>query len=234
MSSFTATAHFQLSVRARIIALALIPVIGFLANGIAFTSGENEVERRLRQRRHAPPRSPTPAASSRARCDHADRRAGFRRAGQRRPAQGFRGHAQLSRRTASTRSRRSATAERQQHRRSCAQQLGDLKAKFRRPHRGAETLGFTDSHGIRQRLDEAAAAVERLIITTDMSWLPRGRRAEAADVAADHAALRGRVPAQPRPADVQERSSTNSRSSTRPSTPSSPPTIMKDAAARSR
>ena len=35
----------NLSVRVRIIALAIIPVIGFLANGIAFTSGEKEVER---------------------------------------------------------------------------------------------------------------------------------------------------------------------------------------------
>ena len=35
----------NLSVRTRIIAIAAIPVIGFLANGIAFTSGEKEVER---------------------------------------------------------------------------------------------------------------------------------------------------------------------------------------------
>src|SRR6187397_1353270 len=32
------------SVRARIIALALIPVAGFLANGIAFTSGDADVQ----------------------------------------------------------------------------------------------------------------------------------------------------------------------------------------------
>jgi methyl-accepting chemotaxis protein len=33
-----------LSVRARIVAIALIPVVGFLANGIAFTSGAADVE----------------------------------------------------------------------------------------------------------------------------------------------------------------------------------------------
>ena len=33
----------SLSVRTRIIGLALIPVVGFLANGIAFTSGQGEV-----------------------------------------------------------------------------------------------------------------------------------------------------------------------------------------------
>src|SRR3954452_8344129 len=32
------------SVRTRIIALAIVPVVGFLANGIAFTSGKTEVD----------------------------------------------------------------------------------------------------------------------------------------------------------------------------------------------
>jgi methyl-accepting chemotaxis protein len=34
----------QISVRSRIIAIAVVPVIGFLANGIAFTAGETDVE----------------------------------------------------------------------------------------------------------------------------------------------------------------------------------------------
>src|SRR5262249_27991154 len=38
-----ANAISAVSVRDRIIGLALIPVIGFLANGIAFTSGQSEV-----------------------------------------------------------------------------------------------------------------------------------------------------------------------------------------------
>ena len=33
-----------MSVRARIIAIAFIPVVGFLANAIAFTSGETKIE----------------------------------------------------------------------------------------------------------------------------------------------------------------------------------------------
>src|SRR5882724_4855289 len=36
--------RLRLSVRARIIGLAIIPVIGFFANGIAFTVGESEVD----------------------------------------------------------------------------------------------------------------------------------------------------------------------------------------------
>ena len=38
----------RISVRTRIIVLAAIPVIGFLANGIAFTAGEREVESAFR------------------------------------------------------------------------------------------------------------------------------------------------------------------------------------------
>src|SRR4030088_2620384 len=34
----------KLSVRSRIAAIAVIPVVGFLANGLAFTSGETEAE----------------------------------------------------------------------------------------------------------------------------------------------------------------------------------------------
>ena len=37
-----------ISVRARIIVLAAIPVIGFIANGIAYTAGEREVEQAFR------------------------------------------------------------------------------------------------------------------------------------------------------------------------------------------
>ena len=33
----------KLSVRGRIAAIAVIPVVGFLANGLAFTAGESEV-----------------------------------------------------------------------------------------------------------------------------------------------------------------------------------------------
>src|SRR5437899_8229761 len=44
MFGFTRLSIPTLSVRTRIIFLAVIPVVGFLANGIAFTSGETEVE----------------------------------------------------------------------------------------------------------------------------------------------------------------------------------------------
>ncbi len=37
-----------ISVRVRIIVLAAIPVIGFMANGIAYTAGEREVEQAFR------------------------------------------------------------------------------------------------------------------------------------------------------------------------------------------
>src|SRR6267154_2878681 len=42
-NSFLQQLISKLSVRSRIAAIAVIPVVGFLANGLAFTSGETEV-----------------------------------------------------------------------------------------------------------------------------------------------------------------------------------------------
>jgi methyl-accepting chemotaxis protein len=43
----------SVSVRTRIIVLAVIPVLGFLINGIAFTAGESEVARAFQNAEHA-------------------------------------------------------------------------------------------------------------------------------------------------------------------------------------
>src|SRR5262245_10133433 len=43
----------RISVRARIIAIAVIPVLGFLANGVAFTVGESEVDTAFRSAQQA-------------------------------------------------------------------------------------------------------------------------------------------------------------------------------------
>ena len=58
----------RLSVRARVIALGLIPLIGFLANAAALKSGDMEVGRSFDSVQAATPRSPTPATISRAGC----------------------------------------------------------------------------------------------------------------------------------------------------------------------
>ena len=55
------------SVRTRIIVLALIPVVGFLANGMTYTVGRTRGRQRLSNGASARPRWPTPAAISRAR-----------------------------------------------------------------------------------------------------------------------------------------------------------------------
>src|SRR5712675_1464247 len=43
----------RVSVRSRIVAIAVIPVIGFLTNGIAFTAGETDVESAFRSVKQA-------------------------------------------------------------------------------------------------------------------------------------------------------------------------------------
>jgi len=57
----------SISVRTRIIVLALIPVLGFLANGLTYFSGEGAVGTAFETVKHSAPGSPTPAAISRAR-----------------------------------------------------------------------------------------------------------------------------------------------------------------------
>src|SRR5258708_27215452 len=43
----------KIAVRSRIVAIAVIPVIGFLTNGIAFTAGETDVESAFLSVKHA-------------------------------------------------------------------------------------------------------------------------------------------------------------------------------------
>src|ERR1019366_9396013 len=43
----------KISVRARVVAIAVIPVIGFLTNGIAFNAGETDVESAFLSVKHA-------------------------------------------------------------------------------------------------------------------------------------------------------------------------------------
>ena len=176
----------RLSVRARIVLLAAIPVIGFLANGIAFTTGEADVEAALRQRQARERRSPTPATISRARC----RRMRIRRAispcsPSRRLDQGVRrrSHACALANLMAYRGRgRQRTSARNSS--PCEAGLPKSSDSFDKLARKQKVLGFTEDDGIRRRMTVAATAVER-IINDDMEWLTDGRFAEAPDLAAD-------------------------------------------------
>ncbi len=158
-----------ISVRARIIVLAAIPVIGFIANGIAYTAGEREVEQAFRT---------------------ADRAANLAEV-----SREFRGmliQMRVRTRDFALRSGEELIQEFETTYHSALRTFGIIEAALDGPTRrkfvplkaqleeigtqfgdlarDQKILGFTESDGIRGRMAKAAASVER-IIHEDMSWL---------------------------------------------------------------
>ena len=158
-----------LSVRARIIAITLIPVIGFLANGLAYVSGEHDVDRALDSVKQA--------------TALADASREFKSAvGAIQAA--ARSFAVLPRPSyLQTLSDAQAVATAQfitiRHLSDGADQtsldaiertLARLQENFTELRNEYERLGADSDTGIRSKLRRAAAEVER-IISLDMSWL---------------------------------------------------------------
>jgi methyl-accepting chemotaxis protein len=157
------------SVRARIIVLAVIPVVGFLINGIAFTVGEFEVEQAFQTAERA--------------SDLADVSHEFRgaliamrthtRDFAARPSQESIASFEAARATAlRTLATIEAAVDRpaRQNLAPLKGQLNEIATQFADLTRNQKILGFTESEGTRSRMTKAAAAVER-IIHEDMSWL---------------------------------------------------------------
>ena len=157
------------SVRTRIVALAIIPVVGFLANGIAFTFGETEVSEAFYSLRNA-------SALSDAGQEFKDALAAMRigardfatRPGQDR-IQTFEDSHRRAIMSLVTIERAVPAAERQEIY-GLRARLATVKTNFDYLIKEQETLGFTDEDGIRRRMRDSAAAVER-IINKEMSWL---------------------------------------------------------------
>ena len=159
----------RFSVRTRIIVLAAIPVIGFLANGVAFTASEREVENAFRNADRA--------------SDLADVSREFRSAlmGLRVRTRDFATlssqdlvHAfETTHDTAVHSLAVIQAAVDQPTRQKIAPfngMLEEIAKQFDDLARNQKILGFTESEGIRDRMTKAAAAVER-IIHEDMSWM---------------------------------------------------------------
>ena len=165
----TARIISSVSVRTRIILLALIPVVGFLINGIAFTVGEMEVE---------PAFQTAERASNLADVSHEFRSAliamrAHTRDFAARPSQKSIDAFEAAHATAV----RTCTAIEAAVDRTARQDLAPLKGqldeitiRFAELVRSQKILGFTESEGTRDRMTKAAATVER-IIHEDMSWL---------------------------------------------------------------
>src|SRR5262245_54267461 len=174
MSLTRLIAHF--SVRTRIIALALIPVVGFLANGISFTGSETEVDSAFDSVKQAA------ALADAAR----DFKAGLTimlmtaREFTERPTeelvQAFRTGHGSSASTLDTIAR-SVDPSQQKDVEQLKAKLWELQASFDELTQEQRTMGFNDAQGIRAALAGAAAQLQRSV-SVDLVWMPEAERSK--------------------------------------------------------
>jgi methyl-accepting chemotaxis protein len=168
------------SVRARIVALALIPVGGFLANGIAFTSGDANVQAAFASVNRA-------AALADASHDFKGALAVMRltvRDFASKPdatlVQGFEDTRKLA--ANSLDMLEGALAERERKEVVALQaRLKEVAQSFGELLKEQQTLGFTNDDGLRQRLQDAGQKIDRLVNvdlgkTTDWQYDPAAHR----------------------------------------------------------
>jgi methyl-accepting chemotaxis protein len=159
----------RLSVRTRIVVLALIPVIGFLANGVTYLSGEGEVGRAF----HTVNRARELADASR---DFKISVAAMRIAVK---DFGVKPHGTLidifkQSQDEANKSldviQRSLGNMRADDITTLRNSLAELKVNFDKLVAEQRLLGFGDEDGLRKQLDDAGNAIERAI-NEDMTWI---------------------------------------------------------------
>ena len=158
-----------ISVRARIIVLAAIPVIGFLANGIAYTAGEREVEQAFRTADRAADLAEISREFRGMLVQMRVRTRDFASRSSEELIQEFEATYQSALRTFGIIEAAIDGTTRKKFVPLKAQ-LEEIGTQFRDLARDQKVLGFTESDGIRDRMAKTAASVER-IIHEDMSWL---------------------------------------------------------------
>jgi methyl-accepting chemotaxis protein len=159
----------KFSVRTRIILLAMIPVVGFLANGVVFVTGENEVESAFKTVERATDLADTSREFMTALITmRADARDFAARPNEDLVHQFERTHASAMRTLPILEASVNGTARKDLV--PVKAQLEEVAAQFDDLARNQKILGFTESDGVRSRMSKAAAAVERLI-HDDMTWM---------------------------------------------------------------
>jgi methyl-accepting chemotaxis protein len=158
-----------ISVRARIIVLAVIPVIGFLVNGIAFTTGESEVQKAFKttdQASHLAEISRdfmTALITMRISTRDFVARPGEDAIKSFEAAHATAAHALGAIDAEVDDSIRHKLV-------ALRGQLSEIAGRFADLTHNQQILGFTESDGTRNRMAKAATALERLL-HEDMSWL---------------------------------------------------------------
>jgi methyl-accepting chemotaxis protein len=159
----------KISVRSRIVLIAVVPVIGFLTNGITFTTGETDVESAFRGARQA--------------TELADASEGFK-AGLAAMRIGLRDFianpdqdtiaafdAGSSRASQSLRAIESAVSGDERFGLAALNKsIAAARDNFQTVKKEQENLGFTEAEGIRGRLNRAGATVEA-IIDRELTWV---------------------------------------------------------------
>jgi methyl-accepting chemotaxis protein len=157
------------SVRTRIIALALIPVAGFLANGLTFVSGEHEVGATFDN------------FTKSATLADASREFKIAIAGMRIASRDFANAPHVTLVTAFERSQQSANKSldaieatidgmHASDIKALRSELAELKGYFDKVVIEQKTLGYSDKEGLRGKLRNAGNAVER-ILNENVTWL---------------------------------------------------------------
>jgi methyl-accepting chemotaxis protein len=159
----------KVSVRTRIAILALIPVAGFLVNGVAFKTGGSEIESAFDIVKNAAALSDASREFRGALAAMGMRTREFAAEPSQELVKSFEAAHAVAMRTLHT----IESFVNQSSKDKLAPlhgQLDDIVNQFRMMTRNQEILGFTETDGIRNRMTKTAAAVER-IINEDMSWL---------------------------------------------------------------
>ncbi len=166
----------HLSVRTRIVALAAIPVVGFLVNGIAFTMGETEVDSAFDSVKQAAALADTTR----------DFKAGLTamlmtaREFAERPSddlvQAFQtGHGSTAGSLETI--ARSIDPSHQKDVEQLKGKLWELQASFNELTQEQQAMGFNDAQGIRAALAGAAAQLQRSV-SVDLAWVAEAERSK--------------------------------------------------------
>jgi methyl-accepting chemotaxis protein len=157
------------SVRTRVTALAAIPVIGFLVNGIAFMVGQYDVERAFLAAARVTSVSET-SREFRASVNAMQARTrDFAASPSPDLIQQFEAAQAAALRALEVIDGAISQQERQNIA-SLKSQLEENAAQFAELAKSQKVLGFTESEGVRDRMDRATVAIERFI-HNDLSWL---------------------------------------------------------------
>ncbi len=166
----------SISVRTRIIGIALIPLVGFVVNGVSFTAGENDVTNAFHNVESADKLSDASREFRNALVSMQFAAGDFVAAPSAELVKSFdENHAQAS--SHFDRIATAAGAISEDDISLVRQKLGELKFAFSYLSDEQSELGFSEEQGTRKRLDEAAAGIEQTI-NDPMSWIGQTERAK--------------------------------------------------------